>query len=60
MVSGISPALSTDFVHSLEALGAVLQSAQAQASQMAEKLLKAGIQQAIQDNALGALIDTSA
>jgi hypothetical protein len=60
MSSGISQASAPDLARSLEALGAVLQGTQAQASQLAEKLLKAGIQQAIQDTTLGTLIDTSA
>jgi len=60
MVSAISQGSSADFVRSLEALSSVLQNSQAQASQMAEKLLKAGVQQAIQDNARGTLIDASA
>jgi hypothetical protein len=60
MLPGISPSYPADLSRSLEALDAVLQSSQAQAFQLAEKLLKAGVQQAIQDNALGTLIDTSA
>ncbi len=60
MVTGINPASPADLVRSLEALNAVLQSSQAQASQLAEKLLKAGVQQAVQDNALGTLIDATA
>jgi hypothetical protein len=60
MLPGISASYSTDFSRSLEALDTLLRSSQAQASQLAEKLLKAGVQQAVQDNALGTLIDTSA
>jgi hypothetical protein len=60
MVSGIPGASTADFVRSLDALGAILESSQTQALQLAQKLLKAGVQQAIQDNALGTLLDTSA
>jgi hypothetical protein len=60
MVSGTGPLSPADLARSLDALNAVLQNAQGQASQLAEKLLKAGVQQAIQDNALGTLIDTTA
>ncbi len=60
MMSGIAPASPADLARSLDELSAVLQNGQNQTSALAEKLLKAGVQQAIQDNALGTLIDTFA
>ena len=55
---GISPRV--DFLRSIDDLAQVLQDSQAQAMQMAEKLLKVGIQQAVQDSAVGKTIDVSA
>ena len=55
---GISPRM--DFLRSIDDLAQVLQDSQAQAMQMAEKLLKVGIQQAVQDSAVGKTIDVSA
>jgi hypothetical protein len=55
---GISPRM--DFLRSIDDLAQVLQDSQAQAMQMAEKLLKVGVQQAVQDSAVGKTIDVSA
>ena len=55
---GISPRM--DFLRSIDDLARVLQDSQAQVMQMAEKLLKAGVQQAVQDSAVGTTIDRSA
>jgi hypothetical protein len=49
-----------DFLRSIDDLARVLQDSQAQAMQMAEKLLKVGVQQAVQDSAVGKTIDVSA
>lgn len=54
----ISPRM--DFLRSIDDLARVLQDSQAQAMQMAEKLLKVGVQQAVQDSAVGNTIDVSA
>ena len=58
MIGGISQ--GADLTRSLDALAAVLQNSQDQAMQLADKMLKAGVQQAVQDSAVGTLIDTSA
>lgn len=55
---GISPAL--EFRRSIEDLARVLQDSQAQAMQMADKLLKAGVEQAVQDSSVGTRIDITA
>jgi hypothetical protein len=55
---GISPRM--DFLRSIEDLARVLQDSQAQALQMADKLLKVSVQQAVQDSAVGTTIDVSA
>jgi hypothetical protein len=55
---GVSPAL--EFRRSIEDLSRVLQDSQAQAMQMADKLLKAGVQQAVQDSSVGARVDVTA
>lgn len=61
MVSGIGGASAAqDPLRSLEDLGQLLQQSQAQMMRMAEKLLKAGVQQAIQDASVGNRIDVSA
>jgi hypothetical protein len=49
-----------DFLRSIEDLARVLQDSQAQAMQMANKLLRAGVQQAVQDSSVGARIDVTA
>jgi hypothetical protein len=58
MIGGISQ--GADLTRSLDALAAMLQNSQDQAMQLADKMLKAGVQQAVQDAAIGTLIDTSA
>ena len=55
---GVSPAL--ELRRSIEDLARVLQDSQAHAMQMADKLLKAGVQQAVQDSSVGARIDITA
>jgi hypothetical protein len=59
MISGISQG-GADVSRSLDALAALLVSTNDRAMQMAEKLLKAGVEQAIQDATLGTRIDVSA
>jgi len=58
MIGGITQ--GADPARSLDALAAMLQNTQDQAMQLADKMLKAGIQQAVQDSSVGTLIDTSA
>jgi hypothetical protein len=55
---GGSPGM--DFLRSVEDLARVLQDSQAQAMQMAEKLLRTGVQQAVQDSSIGTRIDVTA
>jgi hypothetical protein len=55
---GVNPALQ--FSRSVEDLARILQDSQAQAMAMADKLLKAGVQQAVQDSSVGARIDITA
>jgi hypothetical protein len=59
MVPGIGNARA-DLAQAIEDLGAMLQESQAMAMKTAEKLLKAGVQQAVQDASLGARIDLTA
>lgn len=61
MVQGIghgSP--GTDLARAVEDLSVMLRDSQALAMKTAEKLLKAGVQQAVQDASLGARIDLTA
>jgi hypothetical protein len=55
---GVSPGM--DSLRSIEDLARVLQDSQAQAMQMADKLLKVGVQQAVQDSSVGTRIDLTA
>jgi hypothetical protein len=55
---GVSPAV--EFRRSVEDLSRVLQDSQAQVMEMADKLLKVGVQQAVQDSSVGARIDITA
>lgn len=59
MVPGIGRARA-DLAQAIEDLGTMLRDSQAMAMKTAEKLLKAGVQQAVQDASLGAQIDLSA
>jgi hypothetical protein len=59
MVPGIGNARS-DLGQAIEDLGALLQRSQAMAMKTSENLLKAGVQQAVQDSSLGALVDLTA
>ena len=59
MISGISQG-AADISRSLDALAALLTSANEQTAQMAEKLLKVDVAQTIQDSAVGMRIDVSA
>ena len=56
--TGVSPGMA--FLRSLEDLARVLQDSQAQAMDMTGKLLKFGVQQAVQDSSIGAQIDVTA
>jgi hypothetical protein len=61
MVPGIGHASPpADFARAIEDLSRMLQDSQALAMDAANKLLKAGVQQAVQDASLGARIDLSA
>jgi len=59
MVPGIGRARA-DLAQAIEDLGTMLRNSQAMAMKTAEKLLKAGVQQAVQDASLGAQIDLTA
>jgi hypothetical protein len=59
MISGISQG-AADLSRSLDALAALLKSSNEQTMQMAEKLLKVDVAQAIQDSMVGTRIDVSA
>jgi hypothetical protein len=60
-MSGISQSLpAADLARSADALAAVLKNSIAQSTQMAEKLLRASVLQAVQDASIGTRIDTSA
>ncbi|MGA2380866.1 MAG: hypothetical protein ABSG85_16340 [Spirochaetia bacterium] len=59
MVPGIGRARA-DLAQAIEDLGTMLRDSQAMAMKTAEKLLKAGVQQAVQDASLGAQIDLTA
>jgi hypothetical protein len=54
----VSPA--TDFLRSIEELARILRDSQAQAMRVADKLLKVGVQQAVEDSTVGAQIDVTA
>ena len=49
-----------DFLRSLGDLARVLQDSQAQAMELAGRILKVDVQQAVQDSAVGARIDLTA
>jgi len=59
MISGVSQG-AADFSRSLDALAALFSSTSDKAMQMAEKLLKAGVEQAIRDTTVGTRVDVSA
>jgi hypothetical protein len=59
MVPGIGNARA-NLAQAIEDLGAMLQDSQALAMKTTEKLLKAGIREAIRDSSVGAQIDTTA
>jgi len=59
MVLGIGNARA-DLAQAIEDLGAMLQNSQALAMKTAEKLLKAGVQEAVQDSSVGKQIDITA
>jgi hypothetical protein len=61
MLPGISRNSSAvDLIRSLDALAAVLKDSNAQSMELAAKLLKAGVQQALSDSSVGARVNTSA
>jgi hypothetical protein len=57
MIPGVASSNAVDLVRSIEALSEMLKSAQVREMNMTDKLLKAGIQQAVQDSQLGTIID---
>ena len=59
MVPGIGNARA-DLAQAIEDLGAMLKDSQALAMKTAEKLLKAGVQEKVQDSSVGAQIDITA
>lgn len=60
MVQGIGAGSPADLVKNIQDLGKLLQDSQAMAAQTAEKLLKVGVQQAVQDASVGNAIDVTA
>ena len=61
MISGISQgSASADIARSIDTMKAVLQNGQDAKMQLAEKLMKVGVQQTIQDTKLGTIIDAMA
>jgi hypothetical protein len=61
MLPGISRNSSAvDLIRSLDALAAVLKDSNAQSQELADKLLKASVQQAVSDSSVGGRVDTSA
>ena len=60
MVQGIGAASQADMVRSIQELAQLLQDSQAMAMQFSEKLLKAGVQQAVQDASVGNAVDVTA
>ncbi len=60
MVSSIGAAPLTDLTKAIQQLGQLLENTQAMAMQASEKLLKAGVQQAVQDATVGAAVDVTA
>jgi hypothetical protein len=59
MVPGIGNARA-DLAQAIEDLGAMLQESQALAMKTSEKLLKAGVQEIVQDSSVGAQVDITA
>ncbi|MGO9307474.1 MAG: hypothetical protein ACLQDL_00450 [Spirochaetia bacterium] len=59
MVPGIGNARA-DLAQAIEDLGSMLKDSQALAMKAAEKLLKAGVQQRVQDSSVGTQIDVTA
>jgi hypothetical protein len=61
MLPGISRNSSAvDLIRSLDALAAVLKDSNAKSMELADRLLKAGVQQALSDSTIGVRLDTSA
>jgi hypothetical protein len=60
MVQGIGSAPQAALMKAIQDLGQLLKDSQAMAMQASEKLLKAGVQQAVQDASVGAAIDVTA
>lgn len=52
--------ITADLLRSLDALSSALQDSQARSMELADKLLKASVAQAVQDSAAGSLVDTVA
>jgi len=57
-IGGAAP--GPDLIRALDDLGQLLRQSQAQAMQMAEKLLKVGVQQTIADSSVGNQVDLTA
>jgi len=61
MIPGIGGASSgADLARAIDDLGLLLKQSQDEAMQMAEKLIKASVQQTVQDTALGNQVDLTA
>jgi hypothetical protein len=61
MISGISQgSKGADIMRSIDTISAVLQNGQDAKMQLAEKLMKVGVQQTIQDTKMGTIIDAMA
>ena len=52
--------MGADIARSIDAMSAVLQNGQDAKMQLAEKLMKVGVQQTIQDTKMGTIIDAMA
>ena len=57
-IGGAAP--GPDLIRALDDLGQLLRQSQAQAMQMAEKLMKVGVQQTIADSSVGNQVDLTA
>jgi len=60
MTSSIGAAPLSDLAKAIQELGQLLQETQNMAMQASQKILKAGVQQAVQDASRGAAIDVTA
>ncbi len=60
MIPGIGTSNTADLAKSISALSEMVQNAHNQAMEMTYKLVKSGIQMAVQESELGSLIDVTA